>query len=283
MRARQTGNLRLSGLHPDLRQVTIGPFPRPEEDPARPHAGKAQGDQGGTAATPASAPSRAGDMAEAGRDRLLCLPCGSDQPSALGSFRHHVANLWRRSLRRRSQRSRLTWDRMAVTAMAHDFLSAEHFRSEPDHYARNAIHIAFILLPARRHRGRKRTVRHTAPRSCRATGPAGWHPDQGVRAGASARQNRLTGPQRAEPLQCWPGYVGHIASTGVGAMPRSAKVNASARTTLSRCISSTWFRDMGQLVKGAIKATSAFQAKYGTGISNRLRSIRASTSCMSSL
>jgi RNA-directed DNA polymerase len=31
---------------------------------------------------------------------------------ALGSFRHHVAKLWRRSLRRRSQRSRLTWDRM---------------------------------------------------------------------------------------------------------------------------------------------------------------------------
>jgi hypothetical protein len=31
---------------------------------------------------------------------------------ALGSFRHHVARLWRRSLRRRSQRSRVTWDRM---------------------------------------------------------------------------------------------------------------------------------------------------------------------------
>jgi len=31
---------------------------------------------------------------------------------ALGSFRHHVARLWRRSLRRRSQRSRATWDRM---------------------------------------------------------------------------------------------------------------------------------------------------------------------------
>ena len=143
--------------------------------------------------------------------------------------------------------------------------------------------VSFILLPTRRHRGRKRIVRHTAPRSCRATGPAGWHPGRGVRAGASARQKRLTVPQGAEPLPCWPGYVGHIASTGVGAMPRSAKVNASARTTLSCRISSTWFRDMGRPGKGAIKAASAFQAKYGTGISNRLRSLRASTSCMSSL
>ena len=31
---------------------------------------------------------------------------------ALGSFRHHVARLWHRSLRRRSQRSSVTWDRL---------------------------------------------------------------------------------------------------------------------------------------------------------------------------
>ncbi len=29
-----------------------------------------------------------------------------------------------------------------LAGRAHDFLAAEHFRSEPDHYARNAIHIA---------------------------------------------------------------------------------------------------------------------------------------------
>jgi len=29
-----------------------------------------------------------------------------------------------------------------LASRAHDFLSAEHFRSEPDHYSRNAIHIA---------------------------------------------------------------------------------------------------------------------------------------------
>ena len=37
---------------------------------------------------------------------------------ALRSFRHHVVRLWRRSLRRRSQRSRLTWDRMGQLAAA---------------------------------------------------------------------------------------------------------------------------------------------------------------------
>src|SRR4029453_3402410 len=37
---------------------------------------------------------------------------------ALGSFRHHVARLWCRSLRRRSQRSRVTWDRMDKLAAA---------------------------------------------------------------------------------------------------------------------------------------------------------------------
>jgi len=32
---------------------------------------------------------------------------------ALGAFRHHVSVLWRRTLSRRSQKSHMTWDRMA--------------------------------------------------------------------------------------------------------------------------------------------------------------------------
>jgi hypothetical protein len=36
---------------------------------------------------------------------------------ARGSFRHHVARLWRRSSRRRSQRSRVTWDRMRLALL----------------------------------------------------------------------------------------------------------------------------------------------------------------------
>ena len=49
-RARQTGDLHLPGLHLHLRQVAPGRLPAPAEDPARPHAGEAQGDQGGAAA-----------------------------------------------------------------------------------------------------------------------------------------------------------------------------------------------------------------------------------------
>jgi transposase len=39
---------------------------------------------------------------------------------ALHTFRHHIADLWRRTLRRRSQRDRMTWDRMAQ--LANDWL-----------------------------------------------------------------------------------------------------------------------------------------------------------------
>jgi RNA-directed DNA polymerase len=39
---------------------------------------------------------------------------------ALAAFRHHVTDLWRRTLRRRSQKDRITWARM--TKLADDFL-----------------------------------------------------------------------------------------------------------------------------------------------------------------
>jgi RNA-directed DNA polymerase len=39
---------------------------------------------------------------------------------ALAVFRHHVTHLWRRSLRRRSQKDRTTWER--ITKLADDFL-----------------------------------------------------------------------------------------------------------------------------------------------------------------
>jgi len=39
---------------------------------------------------------------------------------ALDVFRHHVIDLWRRTLRRRSQKDRITWERM--TKIANDFL-----------------------------------------------------------------------------------------------------------------------------------------------------------------
>ena len=39
---------------------------------------------------------------------------------ALHVFRHHVTDLWRRTLRRRSQKDRMTWDRM--TQLVDDWL-----------------------------------------------------------------------------------------------------------------------------------------------------------------
>jgi len=37
---------------------------------------------------------------------------------ALGAIRYHVTNLWRRSLRRRSQKDGMTWERMTKIAAA---------------------------------------------------------------------------------------------------------------------------------------------------------------------
>jgi len=41
---------------------------------------------------------------------------------ALSAFRHYVTDLWRRTLRRRSQKDGFTWDRM--TKLADDWLPA---------------------------------------------------------------------------------------------------------------------------------------------------------------
>jgi len=45
---------------------------------------------------------------------------------ALSAFRHHVVCLWLRSLRRRSQKDRMTWDR--VEALANDWLPKPRIR-----------------------------------------------------------------------------------------------------------------------------------------------------------
>ena len=43
---------------------------------------------------------------------------------ALDAFRHHVTDLWRRSLRRRSQNDGMTWAR--ITRLANDWLPKPH-------------------------------------------------------------------------------------------------------------------------------------------------------------
>ena len=69
------------GLHLHLRQVPPGQLPPQEENPPGPHAGETRGDQGGDASADAPADPRAGGMAQAGRFRVLRLPCGPDQQS----------------------------------------------------------------------------------------------------------------------------------------------------------------------------------------------------------
>ena len=63
-------------------------------------------------------------MAGAGRHRLLHLPRGADEQSrtrALPTPRHR---LWRRTLRRRSQKDGTTWERMQK--LADDWLPKPH-------------------------------------------------------------------------------------------------------------------------------------------------------------
>ena len=45
---------------------------------------------------------------------------------ALSAFRHYVDDIWRRTLRRRSQKDGFTWDRM--TKLANDWLPAPRIR-----------------------------------------------------------------------------------------------------------------------------------------------------------
>jgi hypothetical protein len=51
---------------------------------------------------------------------MLFVTLLSTLPSSLRVFRHHVTDLWWRTLRRRSQKDRITWARMAK--LAGDFL-----------------------------------------------------------------------------------------------------------------------------------------------------------------
>ena len=62
-------------------EIPPGQIPAQTENPARPHAGEAADGQAGDAAAHAPADPPTGEMAEAGRYRLLQLPCGADELS----------------------------------------------------------------------------------------------------------------------------------------------------------------------------------------------------------
>ena len=53
---------------------------------------------------------RPGALAGAGRSGLFCLSCRADYFPALSAFRYQLMRLWLRTLRRRSQKDRFTWE-----------------------------------------------------------------------------------------------------------------------------------------------------------------------------
>jgi hypothetical protein len=88
--------------------------------------------------------SRNPDCAGTGRGQVYYPPphegtsvCDTTNSRAMHTFRHLVTDLWRRSLQRRSQRHRMTWDR--IRKLTDDFLppardarfAVKHPRWEP--------------------------------------------------------------------------------------------------------------------------------------------------------
>ena len=120
-RARQAGDLQLPGLHLHLRQDSRrGKFQIKRKTRRDRMRAKLQDDQTGNATAHAPADPRQGN----GCGRLSAAtstttPC---RPTVVHwhVFRHHVTDLWRRTLRRRSQKDRMTWERM--TQLVDDWL-----------------------------------------------------------------------------------------------------------------------------------------------------------------
>jgi RNA-directed DNA polymerase len=116
----QTGDLHLPGLHLYLQQNSSGQIPNQTEVPAGPHAGKVASHQTGIATEHASADSPAGKWLQqvvTGYFNYHAVPTNS---STLTAFLFHVTNLWRRTLRQRSQKDWTTWER--IKRLADDWL-----------------------------------------------------------------------------------------------------------------------------------------------------------------
>ena len=101
-------------------KTRAGKFQIKRKTRARPHANEAQDDQRGDVAAHAPADPRSGEMAVVRRQRLLQLPRSADQRSCTARVPAPYTDLWRRTLRRRSQKDRMTWERM--TQLVDDWL-----------------------------------------------------------------------------------------------------------------------------------------------------------------
>jgi RNA-directed DNA polymerase len=80
------------------RQVARRQIPGPRDEPERPRVGYAHGNQGGAAKW-------LGQVVR-GWFNYHAVPTNS---RALSAFRFHVTDLWRRTLRRRSDKDKTTW------------------------------------------------------------------------------------------------------------------------------------------------------------------------------
>ena len=116
----KTGNLHVPRLHLHLRTIPSRPLRAEAKILRRPHAGDAQGDQEGNAAANAQPIPEQGKWLRQVVTGFLAYHAVPTNIRALNAFRHHVTELWRRSLRRRSQKDRMTWDR--IRRLADDFL-----------------------------------------------------------------------------------------------------------------------------------------------------------------
>ena len=106
-RARQAGDLQLPGLHLHLRQDLARANSRSNGRPGATACGRSSRDQGGAATAHASADPRSRGngcgRSSRGYFNYHAVPTNA---RALHAFRHHVIDLWRRALRRRSQKDR---------------------------------------------------------------------------------------------------------------------------------------------------------------------------------
>ena len=119
-RAWQTGDLQLPGLHLHLRQDPARAFllqRKTRRDRMRAKLKEIKEELRRRMHQPIP---EQGRWLRQVRQRLLRLSRCAHQPAALSAFRYHVTDLWLRTLRRRSQKHALTWERM--TKLADDWL-----------------------------------------------------------------------------------------------------------------------------------------------------------------
>ena len=110
--AGQTGDVRLPRLHAHLREDEGRAVLGEADHDLEADAGEATRGQGRARTTPASAHPGAGTVAGQRGARAPRLLRRARQPTAVTAFRTQVTRHWHRALQRRSQRTRINWDRM---------------------------------------------------------------------------------------------------------------------------------------------------------------------------